>query len=95
MSRPRAWSKPAANAAVWPKLRRKRITRSRGSTACSRARISKLSSVLPSSTMMISYGAAPGGQRLGELAMELDERRRLVADRDDDGQLNHLVIIGV
>ncbi len=37
-------------------------------------------------------GAAEGGQRLGELAMELDQRGRLVADRDDDGQLNHLVI---
>ena len=54
MSRPRACSKPAANAAVWPKLRRNRITRRCGSTACSRARISKLSSVLPSSTTMIS-----------------------------------------
>ena len=30
---PRAWSKPAASAAVWPKLRRKRITRTRGSRA--------------------------------------------------------------
>src|SRR5438034_3605830 len=55
ITRPRAWSKPAANAAVWPKLRRNRITRSRGSTACKCARISKLSSVLPSSTMMSSY----------------------------------------
>src|SRR5450759_2799417 len=55
MSRPRACSKPAANAAVWPKLRRSRITRSRGSAACRRARISNPSSVLPSSMMMISY----------------------------------------
>ena len=36
---PRACAKPAANAAVWPKLRRKRITRSRGSAACSSDRI--------------------------------------------------------
>src|SRR5947208_8797736 len=56
MTRPRALSKPAAKAAVWPKLRRNRITRSRVSVACSRARRSKLSSVLPSSTTMISYG---------------------------------------
>ena len=34
-------AKPAAKAAVWPKLRRKRITRRRGSPACSRARICK------------------------------------------------------
>ena len=27
MKPPRAWAKPAANAAVWPKLRRKRMTR--------------------------------------------------------------------
>jgi hypothetical protein len=36
------------------KLRRKRITRRRESAACRPARISKLSSVLPSSTTMIS-----------------------------------------
>ena len=56
MMRPRAWSNPAANAAVWPKLRRKRMTRRCGSIACSRARIWKLSSVLPSSTISNSYG---------------------------------------
>ena len=35
MKRPRAWAKPAAKPAVWPKLRRKRMTRSRASRACS------------------------------------------------------------
>ena len=87
MQRPRAWSKPAANAAVCPKLRRKRMTRRRGSPACSRARISKLSSVLPSSTTMISYGRPQAVERVGELAVQLLERRRLVPDRDDDAQL--------
>ena len=33
MKRPRAWANPAANAAVWPKLRVNRITRTRGSRA--------------------------------------------------------------
>ena len=56
MTRPRACAKPAANAAVCPKLRRKRMTRSRGSARLQPRRISKLSSVLPSSTTMISYG---------------------------------------
>src|SRR5512139_3107362 len=56
ISRPRAWAKPAANAAVWPKLRRNRITRTRASRAWTAARRSKLSSVLPSSTNRISYG---------------------------------------
>ena len=54
MKRPRACAKPAAKAAVWPKLRRKRITRSRGSCACSAASCSNVSSVLPSSIAMIS-----------------------------------------
>ena len=49
MKRPRACAKPAANAAVCPKLRRNRITRSRGSGACSAASSSNVSSVLPSS----------------------------------------------
>src|SRR5262245_37970190 len=56
MIAPRAAANPAENAAVWPKLRRNRITRRRGSAACSAARIAKLSSVLPSSTATISNG---------------------------------------
>ncbi len=54
MNRPRAWANPAANAAVWPKLRRNRITRSRASIACSAASCANVSSVLPSSMTMIS-----------------------------------------
>src|SRR5262245_8206140 len=55
MIRPRAWSNPAAKAAVCPKFLRKRMTVRCGSTACNRARVSKLSSVLPSSMTMSSY----------------------------------------
>ena len=53
-SRPRAKAKPAANAAVWPKLRRKRITRSRGSAACRPASWANESSVEPSSMTITS-----------------------------------------
>src|SRR5580765_1548739 len=55
MIRPRAWSNPAAKAAVCPKFRRKRMTVRCGSTACNRASVSKLSSVLPSSMTISSY----------------------------------------
>src|SRR5262245_14662188 len=58
MIRPRAWSNPAAKAAVCPKFLRKRMTVSCGSTACNRASVSKLSSVLPSSMTMSSYERA-------------------------------------
>src|SRR5579863_9854061 len=56
ISRPRAALKPAANAAVWPKLRRNRITRTRRSVTCHSRRRANVSSVLPSSTRMSSYG---------------------------------------
>ena len=51
------------------------------------ARIAKLSSVLPSSTTMSSYGRPHAVERLGELAVQLHELRRFVANRDDDGEL--------
>ncbi len=47
---PREWSKPALMAAVWPKLRRKRTTTTRGSPSAARAASSKVSSAEPSST---------------------------------------------
>ena len=49
------------------------MTRTRGSMACRRAMISKLLSVLPSSDEQDLEGAAPARQRVGELAVELDQ----------------------
>ena len=54
MKRPRAYANPAANAAVCPKFRRKRMTRTRGSAAWWAAIRANVSSVLPSSMTMIS-----------------------------------------
>src|SRR5688500_5437196 len=54
--RPRAAAKPAAKAAVWPKLRVKRMTRTRGSRPWTSRRRSNVRSVLPSSTRITSYG---------------------------------------
>jgi hypothetical protein len=54
---PDACSMPAATAAVWPKLRRKRITLIDSSFAASSARISGLRSWLPSSTNRSSDGS--------------------------------------
>ncbi len=51
---PRAASIPALIAAVWPKLRRKRITRSSGRSAAARASSAKVRSREPSSTQMTS-----------------------------------------
>ena len=54
---PRAWSKPAENAAVWPKLRRSTMARTAG---IARPRASSTASVVPSrdpsSTRRISKG---------------------------------------
>ena len=38
-------------------------------------------------------GGPPGRQRVRELAMQLDERRRFVADRNDDGELNAIWLL--
>src|SRR5439155_881709 len=51
---PREWSKPAEKAAVCPKFRRNRSTRTRGSTASIASSRSRVESVDPSSTRMIS-----------------------------------------
>ena len=51
---PRAWSKPAEKAAVWPKFRRRRSTRTRESPASISSRRSSVPSVEPSSTIRIS-----------------------------------------
>ena len=90
ISRPRACAKPAENAAVWPKLRRKRMTRRCGSRACSRARIAKALVRAPVVDDDDFVGAAPRRERLGQLAMQLLEARRLVANRDDDAQVDHV-----
>ena len=86
-SRPRANANPAANAAVWPKLRRKRMTRRCGSRACSAASWSNVSSVLPSSMTMISYERPPRIERGRQLVVEGLDVGRLVADRNDDRKL--------
>ena len=88
MYRPRARANPTEKAAVCPKFRRNRMMRSRGSSACKRARIAKLSSVLPSSTMMISNGTPPARQRLCDLTVQFFERPRLITDRNDDTEIH-------
>ena len=50
----REWARPAARAAVWPKLRRRRTSLTARSEATSRFITSHVPSVLPSSTKTIS-----------------------------------------
>ena len=80
MSGPRAYANPAANAAVWPKLRRKRITRRRGSRPGS-APGSR--SCRPCFRLDDDHfvGTAPGLQRVGELRAA----PRAMAPRSESG----------
>src|SRR4051794_7272160 len=56
---PRARESPACIAGCWPKLRLKRITRTRGSASCSARSFSKVVSVEPSSTNTASHSRLP------------------------------------
>ena len=85
--RPRAKANPAANAAVWPKLRRNRMTRRCGSRDCSAA--SCVERVVRAAVVDDDDLVRPPAahERRRQLVVETLDVGRLVEDRDDDRKL--------
>ena len=91
---PRARASPACIAGCWPKLRLKRTTRTRGSASCSRSRRANV----PSRRAVVDEEelerAAVRLERRDRAPVELVDRRLLVEDRNDDGDVRRGLRLG-
>ena len=84
---PRAWSMPAAMAAVWPALRRNLTSRRSGSVRGSSRQRSKVRSLLPSSTNTISVRRPSGRTAVADRLVQEMDIVLLVVERHDDRQV--------
>ena len=90
----RAARRPAAMAGCCPKLRLRRMTRTRGSRSCSARSSSREPSCEPSSTMMTSHGRPSSSSAARSRVAEGRDGGRLVEDGDDDGEARRAAVVG-